>query len=331
MTPREAMLAALRRERPDCLVPHLELEYQLTAEQFGQEALRGYHLEGLGRVARDDALKRNADLWLRVAERFQWNVITGLHWLPLEDQCRSFELVRELSGDAYMLSAFLDPTYAIPSGEQMMDHVMYLSDHPDEAKEASRRAVEQQLASARSLRDAGAEIVFMCADYCFNEGPFLSPAMFAEFVTPFLTDFVAGLHALGMYAVKHTDGNILPILDQLVGSGTDALHSLDPMAGVDIRHLADMVGDRVCLIGNVDCSYLQEGRTREIRESTLYALEHGGVDRGGYVLASSNCIFSGVPQSSYDTMLAVRQEYGYPCVDRPVAGIGPPLPMGQRT
>ncbi len=330
MTPREAMIRALRRQPPEGLVPHLELEYQLTATEFGQAAVGWDALKELSGSARDDLLKRNAELWVRVAERFRWNVITGTHWLPLDDQCRTFELIRELAGDTYMLSAFLDPTHAIPSGTNMMEHVLHLADHAEETKEASHRAVESQLAAARTLRDAGAEIVFMCADYCFNEGPFLSPPMFAEFVTPFLTDFVTGLHELGMFTVKHTDGDILPILDQLVGSGTDALHSLDPMAGVDVRRLAAEVGDRVCLIGNVDCSYLQEGREELIRASTLYALEYGGVDRGGYVLASSNCIFAGVPQASYDTMLAIREEYGRPGVRRPVEHLAPPKRMGER-
>jgi len=330
MTPRESMIRALRREAPEGLVPHLELEYQLTAEEFGQQALSGHSLEGLTGAARDDALKSNAELWIRVAERFRWSVITGLHWLPHDDQCRSMELVRELSGDTYMLSAFLDPTYAIPSGEHMMEHTIFLTEHPDDAKAQSRESCAGQLRTARSLRDAGAEIVFMCADYCFNTGPFLSPTMFAEFVTPILTEFVSGLHELGMFAVKHTDGDIMPIAGQLVSSGADALHSLDPMAGVDVRRLAREVGDRICLIGNVDCSYLQEARTELIRESTLYALEYGGVDRGGYALASSNCIFRGVPQSSYDMMLRVRDEYGYPGVTRPVDGLEPPKPMGRR-
>jgi uroporphyrinogen decarboxylase len=324
------MLRALRHDTPEGRVPHLELEYQLTREEFGAEALRGNHIEGLSGAALDDALKRNAELWVSVAERFGWSVITGPHWLPLEAQCRTLEILREIAGGTYMLSAFLDPTYGIPSGEHMLDHVMFLSDRAEQALAQSRQSCRDQLVTARALRDAGAEIVFMCADYCFNDGPFLSPSMFAQFVTPILTEFVRGVHELGLYAVKHTDGNIVPILDQLLSAEIDALHSLDPMAGVDIRAVAQRCGERVCLIGNVDCSSLQEARTERIRESTLYALEYGGVDRGGYVLSSSNCIFRGVPQASYDTMLRIREDYGHPGATRPVEGLSPPKPMGER-
>ena len=56
----------------------------------------------------------------------------------------------------------------------------------------------------------------LCSDYCFNTGPFLSPAMFDEFIFPYLKQLIAGYRELGFYVIKHSDGNIMPILDQLV-------------------------------------------------------------------------------------------------------------------
>ena len=42
-----------------------------------------------------------------------------------------------------------------------------------------------------------------------------------------------------------------------------ALHSIDPMAGVDIREVKRLVGDKVCLCGNVHCAALQTGTDEE--------------------------------------------------------------------
>jgi len=151
--------------------------------------------------------------------------------------------------------------------------------------------------------------VFMCADYCFNDGPFLSPRMFAEYVTPYLTQLVEGIKAAGGYAVKHTDGNVMPILDQIVDSGIHALHSLDPMAGVDIAEVKRLYGDRICLFGNVNCALVQAGTSDDIEESARYCLQHGGVQSGGYVFTTSNCIFKGVPLENYDCMLRVREDF----------------------
>ena len=89
--------------------------------------------------------------------------------------------------------------------------------------------------------DAGVDSFILCSDYCFNSGPFLSPAMFREFITPYLAQIIEAIRADGAYAIKHTDGNIMPILDQLIECRPHALHPLDPMAGVDIKEVKALV------------------------------------------------------------------------------------------
>ncbi len=311
MTPRESLRVALQRGKPSGLPPHLELEYQLTEITPGieQVALRTPMLEGVTGAARQDLLKRNAEMWVKVAERFDWSCITGLHWLPLEDQCQSFQYVREIAGDTYMLSAFADGTFGIPGGSTMLEHVMWLRDNEEEALAEAQRNIAAGAEDIRTATDAGAEVIFMCADYCFNDGPFLSPPMFAKFVTPFLKQQADNIRACGAFSVKHTDGDIMPILDQLVDSGVDALHSLDPMAGVDIAEVKRLYGDRIALIGNVNCAWVQAGTKQQIEQSARYCLEQGGAAQGGYVYATSNCIFAGVPLENYGWMLKVREEY----------------------
>ncbi len=56
---------------------------------------------------------------------------------------------------------------------------------------------------------------------------------------------------MGLYTVKHTDGNIMPVIEQIVGARPHAIHSLDSVAGVNIKEVKCLYGDRVCLIGNV--------------------------------------------------------------------------------
>ncbi len=56
---------------------------------------------------------------------------------------------------------------------------------------------------------------------------------------------------MGFFVIKHTDGNIMPIIDQLVEANPHAFHSLDPQAGVYIAEVGRLYGDKVCLIGNV--------------------------------------------------------------------------------
>lgn len=309
MTPRERLLAALRFEPYEGPVPHLELEFQLAEELFGERSLRADEYQRLAPHQRRDALVRNARLWIRIARRFDYSAITGTHWLPLDAQLESFQIIRELSGNRFMLSAFGDGTQAIPSGSQMAAFSYRIADDPERLMAELDRRCLSAIHHIRLLVQGGAEIVFMCSDYCFNQGPFLSPRMFRRFVTPFINRQVAAIRAMGAFAVQHTDGNLWPIFDQLTESLPHALHSIDPMAGMDIRQVRARVGRGICLMGNVDCSKLQSGTPAEIEAGARYCLEHGPIDGTGYVFASSNCIFQGVPLQSYLHMLDVRDRW----------------------
>lgn len=104
----------------------------------------------------------------------------------------------------------------------------------------------------------------------------------------------------------------MPIIDQLVGANPHALHSLDPMAGVDIAVVKEKYGDQVCLIGNVNCAKLDTGTEEEVINSTRYALQNG-MPGGGYIFSTSNCVYTGMRLSRYEMMLDIwRKEGNYP-------------------
>jgi uroporphyrinogen decarboxylase len=202
-----------------------------------------------------------------------------------------------------------DGTMSIPNGSNMMALVEDIAEKPDELKARLKNNVKGTIEWAKVLRDAGATACLMCADYCFNAGPFLSPTMFREFVTPYLTASVADLRELGFYTIKHTDGDIIPILDQLVEARPHALHSIDPQAGVSLKKVKEMVGDKVALCGNVHCGMLHNGTKEQIIEDSKRALRDG-MPGGGYFFCSSNTPFRGMPLENYLAMLDVRKSLG---------------------
>ena len=170
--------------------------------------------------------------------------------------------------------------------------------------------VDTALGYAEKLAQHGGLDGFgLCSDYCYNTGPWLSPRMFGEFVTPFLARLTKGYRDMGFYVIKHTDGNIMPILDQLVETKPHALHSLDPQAEVDIAEIKQLYGDQICLIGNVNCGLLDTGTDEEVIASATYALEHG-MPGGGYIFSTSNCIYTGMQLSRYELMLDVWHKKG---------------------
>jgi len=185
-------------------------------------------------------------------------------------------------------------------------------DDPEGLKREAARRVDETLARAERIwKHGGLDGFALCSDYCFNTGPFLSPSQFSEFVAPYLSRLIAGYRALGFYTIKHTDGNIMPILDQLIQANPHALHSLDPQGGVDIAEVKRICGDALCLIGNVNCGLMDTGTDAEVIASARYALRHGMPD-GRYIFSTSNCVYTGMRLERYELILDVwRREGNY--------------------
>ncbi|MEA3334327.1 MAG: uroporphyrinogen decarboxylase family protein [Chloroflexota bacterium] len=316
MQPRDRFIAALERRPFTGRVPHFELVFYLTMEAFGRvhPGHRSYH-QWMQMDEEERQLHRvdMAGLYIATAERYEHSAIF-LHPNPdsLEETIRLVDLVRERTGDRYFLMRHGDATFSIPDGTTMVDFVYRLADEPDKVKAEAQENVNHALELAEQLAKHGELDGFaLCADYCFNSGPFLSPRMFSEFITPYLTQLVRGYRQLGFYVIKHTDGNIMPIIDDLLEGEPHALHSLDPQAGIDIAQVKRDFGHRVCLIGNVNCGLLDTGTEEEVIESASYALRHG-MPGGGYIFSTSNCIYTGMRLSRYELMLDVwRREGNY--------------------
>jgi len=316
-TPRERFIAALERRPLTGRVPHFELVFYLTMEAFGRvHPLHRDYNQWLQMEEKERQLHRHdmADLYIATAEAYEHSAIF-VHPNPGNfDECaRLIEIIRQKTGDRYFLMKHGDATFGIPDGNTMMEFSFRMKDEPDKLKAEADRRVDEALQKAERQKQLGGLDCFaLCTDYCFNTGPFLSPKKFSEFVAPYLTRLIRGYRELGFYTIKHTDGNIMPILDQLVAANPHALHSLDPQAGVDIAEVKRLYGERVCLIGNVQCSSLDSGSEAEIRGSARYALQQG-MPGGGYIFATSNCIYTGMPLANYEVMLEVWKEEGnYP-------------------
>ena len=314
MTPRERFIAALERKPLTGRVPHFELVYYLTMEVFGKVHPQHRAYNQWDQMSeKERQLHRNemAGLFIATAERFEHSAIF-LHPNPgsIEEEMRLVDLVREKSGDKYFLMFHGDATFGVPGGSDMVEFSYRLKDEPAKVKEEAGNMVRSALERAENLaRHGGLDGFALCSDYCFNIGPFLSPNQFSEFVAPYLADLIKGYRDLGFYTIKHTDGNIMPILDQLVQANPHALHSIDPQAGVDIAEVKRLYGDRICLIGNVNCGLLQTGTDQQVIDSVRYALS-SGMPGGGYIFSTSNCIYTGMAPERYELMLSVWRKEG---------------------
>ncbi len=184
---------------------------------------------------------------------------------------------------------------------------------PDFASALLDMVLEVNIGIARRAVRAGADVISLGDDYAYNSGPMMSPQVFEHFLQPRLKRMVEVIHDEGALVIKHSDGYLYPLLDAIASCGPDALHSIEPSAGMDLATTKGLVGDRMALIGNVDCGeLLTRGTPDQVREAVRQCIRDAAPG-GGYLLASSNSIHVGVKPENLLAMVEARLEFGeYP-------------------
>lgn len=171
----------------------------------------------------------------------------------------------------------------------------------------NRRSIE----IVKMAIELGAEAVLDGGDLAYKHGPMFSPSAYRKFILPFQRMRSDIFHKKGAFVVNRSDGWIWPIAeDFLINSGVDGYCEIDKSAGMDLGELKKAYGDRICLLGNVDCSgALVHGTAEEVAEETRDCILKAAPG-GGHILCSSNVIHSGVRPENYLAMLKACDKYG---------------------
>lgn len=338
MTGAQRVLAALRREEPD-RIPHFEwavdrkvrevlcpgCSYEefvvrmdwdaiLVAPNFTKEQVGPDQWKNEWGVVRqytgeEDTFPVESPIkTLKDLERYE---------VPDPDAPGRYDSIRaaveQFKGDkaigVHLNDVFSIPRYLMGFTELMLAFV----DCPKLVEGLVNLSVEVNLAMAKRVAEIGADFVFTGDDYASTQQPFISPDWFAQYLNPGLKRVMGGFKELGLYVIKHTDGQIWPIMDMIIDSGIDCLDPIDPVAGMDIGEVKAKLGDRVAIKGNVDCAHtLTFGSIKDVVLETKDVISKAAPG-GGFILSSGNTIHSSVKPGNYLAMLNTLRMYGaYP-------------------
>jgi uroporphyrinogen decarboxylase len=305
MTGRQRMLKTLRFEEPD-RPPHFEVMFELEREAFGLQFPDRRVWTTCTPAEKERLIGVCMRIYERIVERYGWDAL--LVFWPWSDP-DGVRAAKATFGDDLLLGSVVGgTTHSIEGMTDWLQFSLDLVEHPEVIHAQAEQKTQVALAKFGELAEAGADFIHVVNDVAFNSGPFISPAQFAEFVTPYLRRQVQHIRSLGVIPFVHTDGNIMPILDDYLALGAACFQSVDPMAGMDIAEVKRRTYGRMALMGNVQCSLLQDGPKEAIRASARYCLEHG-TPGGGYIFGTSNTIFPGMPLENYEYMVSVYRDY----------------------
>jgi uroporphyrinogen decarboxylase len=138
----------------------------------------------------------------------------------------------------------------------------------------------------------------------------MSPEHYRRFIRPWNKKLVTAAHGRGAMVVFHSDGNIWPIMEDLVEMGFDGVNPLEPDAGMALAAVKARYGDRLCLLGNIDCGDLLCNQSEAEVETAVREAIEAAAPGGGYVLCSSNSIHPGVKPENFVAMVRSAKKYG---------------------
>lgn len=150
---------------------------------------------------------------------------------------------------------------------------------------------------------------FVYGDMAYRAGPLMSPQHYREFLRPCHKRFFDEFHKRGMPVIFHSDGDIRLVLDDLIDAGVSAVNPLEAKAGLDVRKLAPVYGDRLGFVGNIDATVLLTNDLEKVREEIRSKLE-AVMPYRGYIYHSDHSVPPGVKLDTYRAVLDDVRMFG---------------------
>ncbi len=167
--------------------------------------------------------------------------------------------------------------------------------------------------AAKLSAETDFEIFFICDDTALKGTTMINPIYHKELIIPAYKEAIKILKKAGKYVCFHSDGFTEPYFEGLIEAGFSGVESLEPMSGMNLKHLKEVYGDRLCLIGNIDVSQLLPYGTKDdvinmVKECILDAGRGGG-----YILSACTDITNSCKVENVLTMISTTKKYGqYP-------------------
>ena len=197
------------------------------------------------------------------------------------------------------------PTY-LSMGIEGFSYALY--DNPKLVEKVLDMYCEFAVVLIEKICKLGFDFIWSADDLAWKGSPLFSPKFFREMMVPRIRKVA---EKITLPWVHHSDGNILPILDDLIDLGVNAIHPIEP-AAMDINDVKKRYGDRICLIGNIDVNTLSMGTPEQVEEEVKTRIKEVAPG-GGYIVSSGNSIAAYCNPENVMAMARAIQRYGkYP-------------------
>ena len=217
----------------------------------------------------------------------------------------SERMVRDFSDEYWIVgvtvTTIFETAWALRGLEQMMLDMIL---DPDLANHLLDIPYHYHLAAAKKLAALGVDMIWTGDDVGSQNQMLISPDMWRTFLKPRMADFVSEVKAINP-AIKvayHTDGNVEPIIPELIEVGIDVLNPIQP-ASMNPAEIKRKYGDKLCFWGTVDEQHtLPFGTPADVEAEVRERLRTVGQD-GSLILAPTHHVQLDTPLENFWAMV----------------------------
>jgi len=245
---------------------------------------------------------RDRESWERIkAERLAIDIRGRLpdNWEQVKKELKKRDYPLAIGGHS-ALCGFFHPLRYLLGPERLL---MGFYDEPDLIKDIMNHLADLQIyLFDKVLSEINVDLGFACEDLGYKTGPFISPALFVEFVKPCyerLTDMLRG-HGIDIMFVDN-DGAITSLIPEFIEAGVTAIGPMEVAAGMDVVEVRKAFPN-LQIIGGIDKRKLAAGK-QAIDEELEYKVPEV-IKTGGYI---PTCDHSVPPTVSWENFCYYRE------------------------
>ena len=202
-----------------------------------------------------------------------------------------------------------ETAWALRGLEQMlMDLVL----NPDLAERIFQIPYDYHLTAAKNLVQMGVDMIWVGDDVGCQQNMIISPEQWRQIFKPKLANFISELRKINpdIKIAYHSDGNIYPIIGDLIEIGLDVLNPIQP-ACMDPAKIKKDFGDKLCFWGTIDEQYtLPFGTTEEVRNEVIKRLKTIG-EGGGFIIGPTHHVQLDTSLENFWAMVNTIKETPY--------------------
>lgn len=223
--------------------------------------------------------------------------------------------IEQFKDDYYIVGSTVCTIFEIAWALRGLERLMmdFLTD-PDLANAILDIPFNYHLTAAKKLVEMGVDMIWTGDDVGTQKGMMLSPDLWRKILKPKMAQFFAELKAINpsIKLAYHSDGDIRPIIGDLIEIGLDVLNPIQP-ACMNPAELKQSYGDKLCFWGSIDEQHtLPFGSPDDVKNEVINRLNTIGKS-GGLILGPTHHIQLDTPMDNFWAMVDTVTQTAYKC------------------